>query len=250
MPRPLPAAQKTADLPLSHSASQPGDAPRQEKIVRSTTVDLVLEVIRGKILRGELGSGEALRQEALADELGVSRVPIREAITRLQGEGLVTVVPHKGAYVCGISVDEVRETFEMRLRLEPWIFSKAIPATSEAARETALAIVDEMDRATESTWGQLNWRFHETLYQASGLNLAIDTLKRLNDRNERFFRFQVVNVPIRENTHREHIELIEASRAGDTRRGARLLREHLHIAMEQIVTVAENLVLHQAPGGK
>jgi DNA-binding GntR family transcriptional regulator len=241
MHRPLPAAPKATDRPADQTSS-PSEAPRQGKIVRSTTVDLVLEAIRGKILRGELGSGEALRQEALAEELGVSRVPVREAITRLQGEGLVTVIAHKGAYVCGISVDEVRETFEMRLRLEPWIFSRAIPVTTEAARDTALAIVDEMDRATESTWGTLNWRFHETLYLPSGLNLAIDTLKRLNDRNERFFRFQVVNVPIRENTHREHVELVEVSRAGDTRLGARLLRQHLHTAMEQIVSVAENLV--------
>ncbi|MGF6241795.1 DNA-binding transcriptional regulator, GntR family [Paraburkholderia phenazinium] len=245
MHRPLSASPNTSELP-SDQASVPDGARRPGKIVRSTTVDLVLEAIRGKILRGELGSGEALRQEALAEELGVSRVPVREAITRLQGEGLVTVIAHKGAYVCGISVDEVRETFEMRLRLEPWIFSRAIPATTEASRDAALAIVDQMDRATESTWGPLNWRFHETLYLPSGLNLAIETLKRLNDRNERFFRFQVVNVPIRENTHREHVELVDASRAGDTRLGARLLREHLHTAMEQIVSVAENLVSRQS----
>jgi DNA-binding GntR family transcriptional regulator len=223
MHRPLPASPKMPELPADY-APVPNEAPRQGKIVRSTTVDLVLEAIRGKILRGELGSGEALRQEALAEELGVSRVPVREAI----------------------SVDEVRETFEMRLRLEPWIFSRAIPATTEAARDAALALVDQMDRATESTWATLNWRFHETLYLPSGLNLAIETLKRLNDRNERFFRFQVVNVPIRENTHREHVELVDASRAGNTRLGARLLREHLHTAMEQIVSVAESLVSRQS----
>ncbi len=218
----------------------PGAAP-SAKLVRSTTVDLVLEAVRGKILRGEIKSGEPLRQEALADELGVSRVPIREAITRLQGEGLVTVIPHKGAYVCGLSADEVRETFEIRLRLEPWIFSKAMPATDDASLDAALAIVDEMDHATETTWGSLNWRFHETLYAPSGLYLAIETLKRLNDRNERYFRFQVVNVPIRENTRREHIEMIEASRARDQRLGARILREHLRTAMDQIVAVADGL---------
>src|SRR5579863_9039951 len=101
MHRPLSASPNTSELP-SDQASVPDGARRPGKIVRSTTVDLVLEAIWGKILRGELGSGEALRQEALAEELGVSRVPVREAITRLQGEGLVTVIAHKGAYVCGI----------------------------------------------------------------------------------------------------------------------------------------------------
>ncbi|WP_321812554.1 MULTISPECIES: GntR family transcriptional regulator [unclassified Burkholderia] len=217
--------------------------PRQAsgKLVRSTTVDLVLEAIRGRILRGELAPGDALRQEALADELGVSRVPVREAITRLQGEGLVTIIPHKGAYVCGISVEEVRETFEIRLRLEPWIFSRAIPATDEQTLAAALGLVDQMDSATETTWGALNWRFHETLYAPSGLELAIETLRRLNDRNERYFRFQVVNVPIRENTRREHIEMVEMCRARDVRGGARLLREHLQRAMDQIVGVADRL---------
>jgi DNA-binding GntR family transcriptional regulator len=92
----------------------------------------------------------------------------------------------------------------------------------------------------------LNWRFHETLYAPSGLHLAIETLKRLNDRNERYFRFQVVNVPIRENTRREHIEMIEASRARDVRLGTRILRDHLKKAMDQIVSVAEALLRREA----
>ncbi|WP_186056585.1 GntR family transcriptional regulator [Burkholderia gladioli] len=203
--------------------SSPARSPSSGKLVRSTTVDLALEAIRGKILRGELPPGAPLRQEALAEELGVSRVPVREAITRLQGEGFVTIIPHKGAYVCAISADEVRETFE-------------------AAR----ALVLQMDEATETTWGQLNWRFHETLYAPSGLDLAIETLRRLNDRNERYFRFQVVNVPIREHTRREHLEMIELSRARDVRGGAALLREHLQHAMRDIVGVAERLL---APRG-
>lgn len=212
------------------------------KLVRTTIVEQAVEIIRGKILRGELAPGDPLRQEALAEELGISRVPVREAITRLQGEGFVTIFPHKGAYVCGISADEVRETFEIRIRLEPWIFSRAMAHSDETTYAAASAIVDEMDSATETTWGQLNWRFHETLYAPSGLDLAIDTLRRLNDLNERYFRFQVVNVPIRENTRSEHLEMIELSRARDARRGAVLLREHLQRAMQQIVEVASGLL--------
>jgi DNA-binding GntR family transcriptional regulator len=243
------SAPSLADDLLSDEAHSQITSTRAPKITRATTVDLVLEAIRGKILRGEIGSGEALRQEALADELGVSRVPIREAITRLHGEGLVTLIPHKGAYVCGISADEVRESFEIRLRLEPWIFGAAMAASDDDTLAKALEIVDEMESATEATWGQLNWRFHETLYAPSGLHLAIETLKRLNDRNERYFRFQVVNVPIRENTRREHIEMIEASRARDVRLGTRILRDHLKMAMNQIVSVAEALLRREAARG-
>jgi DNA-binding GntR family transcriptional regulator len=228
--------QDLTDPPGSHPVRSPSG-----KLVRATTVDLALEAIRGKILRGELAPGAPLRQEALADELGVSRVPVREAITRLQGEGFVTIIPHKGAYVCAISADEVRETFEIRLRLEPWIYGRAMPASTEATFAAAADIVEQMETAAETSWGQLNWRFHETLYAPTGLDLAIETLRRLNDRNERYFRFQVVNVPIREHTRREHLEMIELSRARDVRRGAALLREHLQHAMRDIVEVAEKL---------
>ncbi len=130
------SAPSLADDLLPDEAHSQLASARAPKITRATTVDLVLEAIRGKILRGEIGSGEALRQEALADELGVSRVPIREAITRLHGEGLVTLIPHKGAYVCGISADEVRESFEIRLRLEPWIFGAAMVEILEPLLDT------------------------------------------------------------------------------------------------------------------
>src|ERR1700754_1023243 len=125
-------------------------APR--KIVRTTTVELVTDAIRQRILSGELAPGEALRQEALADELGVSRVPIREAITRLTGEGLLTVVPHKGAYVCELSIDEVEESFDIRLRLEPWLFSEAIARITDAEIGKAEKLVKEMDKANEAQW--------------------------------------------------------------------------------------------------
>ena len=133
------------------------------RIVRTTTVELVTTAIRQRILSGDLAPGEVLRQEALADELGVSRVPIREAITRLTGEGLLTKVPHKGAYVAELSIEEVQETFEIRIRLEPWLFSQAIPHITDAEIAKAEKLVAEMDTADSGVWGQLNWRQHETL---------------------------------------------------------------------------------------
>jgi DNA-binding transcriptional regulator YhcF (GntR family) len=136
MPQPFESASKKHMTPVASSsrriaeASSAGDSTR--KIVRTTTVELVTTAIRQRILSGDLAPGEVLRQEALADELGVSRVPVREAITRLVGEGLLTKVPHKGAYVAELSIEEVQETFEIRLRLEPWLFSQAIPHISDA----------------------------------------------------------------------------------------------------------------------
>jgi DNA-binding GntR family transcriptional regulator len=212
------------------------------KIVRSTTVELVTAAIRQQILAGRLAPGEALRQEALAEELGVSRIPIREAITRLQAEGMLNVIPHKGAYVCALSVEEVRETFDIRLRLEPWIFAEAIARITPAEIKKAERLVFEMDDTSASEWGHMNWTLHETLYLPSRREVTIATLKRLHDLTDRYFGFQVVNVPIRKQAHQEHMALVDACRKKAPKAGAQLLEEHLHTAADQIVSVVEKVL--------
>jgi DNA-binding GntR family transcriptional regulator len=217
-------------------------AETTRKIIRPTTVELVTKAIRQRILSGEFAPGEALRQEALADELGVSRVPIREAITRLSAEGLLTNVPHKGAYVAELSVDEVRETFEIRLRLEPWLFAAAIPKITNAEIAKAERLVKEMDKADSGEWGHLNWRFHETLYSPAQRDITLQMLRVLHDRSDRYFRFQVVKVPIREQSHEEHMALVEACKKRDSKLGAKLLEQHVKTASTQIVSVVEAMV--------
>jgi DNA-binding GntR family transcriptional regulator len=221
-------------------ASSAGDSTR--KIVRTTTVELVTTAIRQRILSGDLAPGEVLRQEALADELGVSRVPVREAITRLVGEGLLTKVPHKGAYVAELSIEEVQETFEIRLRLEPWLFSQAIPHISDAEIAQAERLVGEMDHAESGMWGQLNWRLHETLYLPAQRDITLQMLRVLHDRSDRYFRFQVVQVPIREQSHDEHMNLVEACRKRDAKLGAKLLEQHVKTAAQQIISVVETIM--------
>ncbi len=237
---PVAAKQRRSETSTPGEASAAANVTR--KIVRPTTVDLVLTAIRQRILSGELAPGEVLRQEALAEELGVSRVPIREAITRLTGEGLLTSVPHKGAYVAELSVEEVQETFDIRLRLEPWLFAEAIVRITDAEINKAERLVKEMDKASEGQWGQLNWRFHETLYLPAQRDITLQMLRVLHDRSDRYFRFQVVQVPIREQSHEEHMGLVEACRQRDPKLGAKLLEQHVKTAAKQIVSVVEAVI--------
>lgn len=217
-------------------------AESTRKIVRPTTVELVTSAIRQRILSGDLAPGEVLRQEALAEELGVSRVPIREAITRLTSEGLLNNVPHKGAYVAELSIDEVKETFDIRLRLEPWIFSEAIARITEAEIGKAERIITEMDSVDSGQWGQLNWRLHETLYLPAQREITLQMLRVLHDRSDRYFRFQAVQVPIREQSHEEHMGLVAACRKRDAKLGAKLLEQHVKTAAQQIMAVVEAVV--------
>src|SRR5438132_13826238 len=98
----------------------PTPAGRQSAvpIQRQTVAGMTVEALRERILRGDYPEGEPLRQDALADELGVSRIPVREALRQLEAEGLVTFSPHRGAVVSSLSLEEIDELFELRAQIE------------------------------------------------------------------------------------------------------------------------------------
>ena len=90
-------------------------------MTRATAAREVVRILRDRILSGELDEGTALRQEKIATELGVSRIPVREALKHLEVEGLVKIVSHSGAVVAELSLDEIRQTFELRAVVEIWL---------------------------------------------------------------------------------------------------------------------------------
>src|SRR5688572_3927025 len=96
-------------------------------VQRQTIASQALEALRTQILRGHFPDGEALRQDALARQLGVSRIPIREALRQLEAEGLVTFTPHRGAVVSKLSLEEIDEVFELRAETETGLLRRAIP---------------------------------------------------------------------------------------------------------------------------
>ena len=145
--------------------------------VKRTIADQVAELIRQRILSGQLKGGQPIRQEHLAAELGVSRIPLREALKQLAAEGFVTIASHKGAVVAELSVGEVEELFDLRLRLETWLMELAVPAMTD----TEIAMLDENLQEQRRPdvlprWGELNWRLHETMYQAADRPITLKLL--------------------------------------------------------------------------
>src|SRR5215211_5453414 len=132
-------------------------------IQRQTIASMTVEALRERILRGDYPEGEPLRQDALADELGVSRIPVREALRQLEAEGLVTFNPHRGAVVSTLSLSEIDELFELRADIETDLLRRAIPKTTAEQLERATDVLDEFERALTAgeaaRWGPLNWRF-------------------------------------------------------------------------------------------
>ena len=212
-------------------------------IERRTVAAEAAELLRHRILAGELRAGQPIRQEQIAQELGVSRIPLREALKQLEAEGLVAIAPHKGAVVASLSREEAEELFALRLQLETWLLREAIPRMREADFAHLDAIIDESrmpdaDPGKLTRWGELNWRFHSTLYAAAGRPRTLATLANMHAHIDRFLRLQMSLMDGQITSRREHLAILAACKAGDGERAARLLAEHIQAVAATIVDFA------------
>ncbi|MDR6999020.1 GntR family transcriptional regulator [Neobacillus niacini] len=135
---------------------------------KSTVVKFVTKRLRRAILNGTLKKGERLIQEEWAERLQVSRMPIREALTQLQMEGLVELVPHKGAIVTPITRENIEEIYQTRALLEGLAVEKSLPYLTDEDKKQLKEILIQMEEleisdATNDQYIQLNTAFHETL---------------------------------------------------------------------------------------
>lgn len=211
------------------------------KVDRQSLTDQIVMELRRQIIFGQLPEGTPLRQEKLAAELGVSRVPLREAIRRLEAEGLVVSELHKGSVVTSLSLDEIEELFELRVRLETWLFESAIPRLTDEDFAAAEAITDEArQNGNVENWGELNWRFHETLYKPSGHMIALRLLRTVHDNANRYVNLQIAVVKDVDRELTDHRMMITFARLGDIRRGVDTLRAHIQrVSRSLIASLAE-----------
>ena len=182
--------------------------------------DVVFNTLRQAILKGELKPGERLMEIALAERLGVSRTPIREALRKLELEGLVVMIPRRGAQVANITERDLNDVLEVRLALE----SLAIEKTCMSITEEVLEQLAEAERVFESLipsgdlvkLAEADEAFHEIINQASG-NLRLNQV--LNNLREQMYRYRLEYLKEEDSRKQlvtEHEEMISALRAGDT----------------------------------
>jgi DNA-binding GntR family transcriptional regulator len=218
--------------------SQAPDAANRGRLVRATAVELVAADLRARILSGELPPGAALRQVALAGELGVSRIPLREAIRLLSSEGLVDVQSHRGAYVSELSMAEVREFFDLRIQLEPWLLRLAVPDLQADNLARAAALVSQMDNAAADEWSRLNWQLHAELYAPVDRPYSINIVRTLHEKCQRYLNHRNVSAAQRVQARREHTELIELCRRGDADAASIAMARHIASSVSEIITIA------------
>jgi DNA-binding GntR family transcriptional regulator len=151
-------------------------------VFRSKT-NVVEEHLRGKITRGEIRTGQRLQQDAVARELGVSSTPVREALRRLEAEGLVTYLPHKGVAVQDVGPTRVREIFQLRTLLESFAAREAARRLTDDDLKVLFALQKDM-RSYQSAGDIRNFmatndQWHMIIHRASGSELLRQTIARL-----------------------------------------------------------------------
>jgi DNA-binding GntR family transcriptional regulator len=226
-----------------YTPTVPGVRRVSAPIQRQTVASMTVEALRDGILRGDYPEGEPLRQDALADELGVSRIPVREALRQLEAEGLVTFSPHRGAVVSTLSLEEIEELFELRADIECELLRRAIPSTGTDDLARATDVVDEFDAALDAgeseRCGPLNWRFHSAMYAPARRKLTMGVLQKLHQHSDRYFRMHVVLARGGARANQEHRQIAEAVRDRDVKGALRLLREHILGAGQSLVEFLE-----------
>ena len=201
-----------------------------------TANESIADSLRADILRGKLKSGQALKQDEIAAQFGVSKIPVREALIQLKAEGLVNFYPNRGAFVSEISAAEADEIYVMRIALETVVLARAIPHLTVAHLKHAKEILDAIDREENiAKWGELNWEFHATLYSPAALPHVMDTIKTLHSNIARYLVLYLAGMAYQKKSQKEHRAILEACRHGNTEKAIAYLEDHLRGASRHLV---------------
>ncbi len=208
-------------------------------IVYKTRTQLVVETLREKILSGEIKAGQPLRQAALAEELNVSRIPVREALLQLEAEGLVSFEPHKGASATELNASQVDELFELRAMLEGDLLAASIPNLSEEDLEHATQLLGKLDKAlgkenAANTWSELNSDYHNCLYSGAPRPQTQDLVNTLNKNADRYIRMHLLWAGGISKAESEHNEILRLCKARDIEGAVAILKQHILGSRDEI----------------
>lgn len=217
---------------------------KSEGVSRSTIADGVTDQLRSLILSGELADGMPLRQDALADEMGTSRIPVREALSRLEGEGLVASYPHRGYVVTGLSRDDIQELFDLRALLEPELLRFSIPRMTSEDISAADTIIEEYNAAIASgdvaSWGEFNRRFHMTLYNPAGRIKTLRIVRELLVNSDRYARLVLTVGDSVQRAQHDHSALLDLCRQGLVNQAVDFTRYHIGRTGDDLISLIDD----------
>lgn len=206
-------------------------------IVVRTLSEQVFEIVREQIVTGKLAGHTAIRQDALATELGVSKIPLREALARLEQEGLLTSHANRGYSVQPMSADEADDIFALRLSIEPQAAAYASTVANDSDRAIAILAFEELDNAASERLAEVAIRnrvFHTALVRPGRRLLTTQMVERLAILAERYVVAHLRPAGRESRAHLEHRELLDAWLARDDDRMLALLTSHIQSTLTDL----------------
>ncbi len=193
--------------------------------------DIVFETLRTAILEGGLKPGERVMEVQLAEKLGVSRTPVREAIRKLELEGLLVMIPRKGAYVADVSIKDVLNVLEVRASLEGLAASLAAERITEEEVEKLKQSAEQFEAMNKENdrEGMIlkDTEFHSVLLNASRNDKLLNIVEGLSDQVQRFRVIYFTEYSDAKNIIKEHRNILEAISERDGEKADRLAQDHI-----------------------
>jgi DNA-binding GntR family transcriptional regulator len=229
----MPEGASVRDLLLA-AALRRGEEP----VSFQTKADLVHDALRRAIIQGDLPPGKRIDQEEVAAALDVSRMPLRQALARLEADGFIEARPHRSAIVSALSREHVEELYGMRIALESMLAERATAHIADDA-------VAELDTLLERQRGviaegahtefvTLDRRFHRTLYAAAGWTRALKVVEQLRDASDRYVHVYVRGPDNARRSLREHAALATAVRRRDGGEAGRVTAAHIRAGLDRL----------------
>lgn len=240
-------------ITLSPAMSRTGPAQRGQMPLRTfapaprsrTAHEYVRETLRAAVLDGTLASGERLAQTELAEKLGVSTTPVREALRDLATEGLVVFDPHRGALVRSLDIGEVRELYELRMTLEPIMVRRVIDGITPEQLARADALQKRMEEPCEmSIWVTLNRDFHAVFNEVDAGSRLASILSGLRDSATPYVALSLAAHPPQvAQANKEHAELVRLYRDHSVDQVVEMTIVHLRATLAAIEEAHERGIL-------
>jgi DNA-binding GntR family transcriptional regulator len=209
------------------------------QIKRQSLPESLAESLRERILNGEFREGDALIQDALAQEYDVSRMPVREALRQLEADGLVAMRIHRGAVVTSVPTGQIEELFELRALLECELLARAIPKLTDKDLSVSRKILAELGASYErhdiANWGRLNWEFHRSLYGAADRAQTLAIVQGINVQTDRYIRLHLLLTHRLDQAEEDHREILRLSASRNVKGAVAYLKKHILIAGGDLV---------------
>jgi len=221
--------------------------PRAERSV--TRADEAYVRLRSDILRGELPPGQKLKFDTLQTEFGFSASPLREALTRLTADGLVTSIQQRGFTVAAISQDELKDITRLRCLLEPMAFRESIEEGDDAWEADVLSAFHRLSKIEEGvgpdpnipddTWAHWHKHFHDTLVAACPSVKLLQIRSSLFEQSERYRFLSAARRTTKRDKLKEHEKLMKAALDRDAKTATEMMEEHIMLTAIHLIEALE-----------